>query len=159
MLVTYRIYDPEVYHVLLSVEIWTPMDLRSVAPGVECGDVTSVKSLALCYDEPRYTMVDIIAAKRIMEVTKFLYLSGASLPDGMSGYYNVDSPSRLTTMWNHLANSAADSEMEQFLFVGCFDDPEAIYEVEENCEFQIGRLVTNVKKTGLKKCPVLKSPL
>jgi len=131
-------------------EIWTPRDLQSVAPGVQCGDVTSVKSLALCYDEPRYTMVDIIAAKRIMVVTKSLYLSGASLPDGMSSYWDVDSPSRATTMWNHLANSAEDSGMEQFIFIGCFDDSEAIYEIEEGCDYHIGSLVINAKKAGLK---------
>merc|ERR1719233_1266720 len=39
-------------------EIWTPSDIQSVAPCVECGDVTSVKCLTLCYDEdiPMYTM-------------------------------------------------------------------------------------------------------
>jgi len=132
-------------------EIWTPRDLRNVAPGVECGDVTSVKCLALCYDEPKYTMADIIEAKEIMKVTKSLYLSGASLPDDMSGFYDLGSPrmDSLTTMWDHLANSAGDSGMEQFLFIGCFDDPEAIYEVHEYCDYAIGKLAMNAKKTGL----------
>jgi len=134
-------------------DIWTPRDIRSVGPCAECGDVTSVKSLALCYDEPRYTMLDIIEARKIMKVTKSLYLSGASLPDNMSGYYDLGRSTNmqsLITMWDHLANSAANSGMEQFLFIGGFDDPEAIYEVEEtNCDYAIGELVMNAKKSGL----------
>jgi len=114
-------------------EIWTPQDLRTVAPGVECGDVTSVKCLALCYIEPRYTCYDLMMAMKILKVTKSLYLSGASLPDNMMG---------------RLDCSAA--EMEQFLFIGSFDDPEAIYEVEDDqCDYQIMRLVINAKKAGL----------
>ena len=140
-MVTYKMHDPEVYLVLLSVEIWTPRNLRSVAPSVECEDVTSVKCLALCCDAPRYTMHDLMEAKKIVKVTKSLYLSGASLPDNMMGYHE---------MWNYLANSAAESEMEQFLFVGSFDDPDAIYEVEDDrCDYQIGRLVIKAKKAGL----------
>merc|ERR1719233_100627 len=134
-------------------DIWTPRDIRSVGPCAECGDVTSVKSLALCYDEPRYTMLDIIEARKIMKVTKSLYLSGASLPDNMSGYYDLGRSTNmqsLITMWDHLANSAAKSGMEQFLFIGGFDDPEAIYEAEEtNCDYAIGELVMNAKKSGL----------
>jgi len=131
-------------------EIWTPRDLRNVAPGVECGDVTSVKCLALCYDEPRYTMHDMMEAMKIMKVTKSLYLSGASLPEDMSAYYDCRNPQ--VNMWSHLANSAVDSDIEQFLFIRCFDDPEAIYELEERCgcDYHIGKLAMSAKKTGLK---------
>jgi len=129
-------------------DIWTPRDIRIVAPGAEYGDVTSVKSLALCYDNSRYTMRDIIEARKIMKVTKSLYLSGASLPDNMMDSYDIGD--RSANIWYHLENSAADSEMEQFLFFGCFDDPEAIYEVEDaDCDYAIGKLVMNAKKTGL----------
>jgi len=124
-------------------EIWTPKELHTIAPGVECGDVTSVKCLALCYAEPRYTCYDLMKAKKILKVTKSLYLSGASLPDNMMGQYDIED--RIANMWNHLAYSAA--EMEQFLFIGSFDDPEAIYEVED--AYQIMRLVINAKKAGL----------
>jgi len=129
-------------------EIWTPKELHTIAPGVECGDVTSVKCLALCYAEPRYTCFDLMKAKKILKVTKSLYLSGASLPDNMMDSYDIGD--RSANIWYHLENSAADSEMEQFLFFGCFDDPEAIYEVEDaDCDYAIGKLVMNAKKTGL----------
>jgi len=120
-------------------EIWTPMDIRCVAPGAESGDVKSVKCLALCY-EPRYTIGDMKEAKKIVGVAKSLYLSGASMPDDM-GYYG---------MWSKLANSAAESEMEQFIFAGNSDDQEAMYEIENrSCDYHVGRLVTRAKKTGL----------
>jgi len=116
-------------------EIWTPKELHTIAPGVECGDVTSVKCLALCYAEPRYTCYDLMKAKKILKVTKSLYLSGASLPDNMMG---------------RLDCSAA--EMEQFLFIRSFDDPEAIYEVEDDqCDYEIMSLVIKAKKAGLIK--------
>merc|ERR1719427_707037 len=79
-------------------------------------------------------------AKKIVGVAKSLYLSGASLPDLM-GHYE---------MWFKLANSASDSEMEEFIFAGSFDDKEALYEIEDTCsDYQVGRLVTRAKKTGL----------
>ena len=116
------------------------MDIRCVAPGAESGDVKSVKCLALRY-EPRYTIGDMKEATKIVGVAKSLYLSGASLPDLM-GYYE---------MWFKLANSTAGSEMEQFIFAGSFDDQEAMYEIEDEdaCDYQVGRLVTRAKKTGL----------
>jgi len=127
-------------------EIWTPQDLRTVAPGVECGDVTSVKCLALCYIEPRYTCYDLMMAMKILKVTKSLYLSGASLPDNMMGRYDIED--RIANMWYHLDRFAA--EMDQFLFIGSFDDPEAIYEVEDDrCDYEIMSLVIKAKKAGL----------
>jgi len=127
-------------------EIWTPMDIRCIGPGAESGNVKRVKSLALCY-EPRYAINDIWEAKKIVKVTKSLYLSGASLPDNM---YRYD-------MWRQLAN-AVDSEIELFIFVGSFDDEEAVYEIEnqptnemeDKCDWHVGRLVTMAKKTGLR---------
>ena len=82
-----------------------------------------------------------------MKVTKSLYLSGASLPDNM---YRYD-------MWRQLANSV-DSEIEQFIFVGSFDDEEVMYEIEnqptnemeDKCDWHVGRLVSMAKKTGLR---------
>merc|ERR1712179_797980 len=89
-------------------------------------------------------------AMKIMKVTKSLYLSGASLPEDMSAYYDCRNPQ--VNMWSHLANSAVDSDIEQFLFIRCFDDPEAIYELEERCgcDYHIGKLAMSAKKTGLK---------
>ena len=67
--------------------IWSALDIRMVAPGVQPPDrkvdVGSVKCLALCQDELQYTMADMREAIKIMEVAKSLHMSGASLPDCM----------------------------------------------------------------------------
>jgi len=117
-----------------SYEIWTPRDIQCVAPSVKCGDVTSVKCLALCCDEPRYTMADINQALEIVKVAKSLYLCGTSLPEGMG-------------TWSRLADTAA--EMDHFKFLGSFNDDETIYKIEDECVDGFGRLVTRAKISGL----------
>ena len=116
------------------------MDIRCIAPGAESGNVKIVKSLALCY-EPRYTMEDMREALKIVGVAKSLYLSAASLP--------VDFEIIAYDMWRNLANSAEGSGMEQFIFAGSFEDQEAMYEIDEDCGYLVGRLVTTAKKAGL----------
>merc|ERR1719320_1568367 len=120
-----------------SYEIWTPMDIRCIAPGAESGNVKSVKCLALCY-EPRYTMEDMREALKIVGVAKSLYLSAASFP--------VDFEIIAYDMWRNLANSAEGSEMEHFIFAGSFENQEAMYEIDEDCGYLVGRLVTTAKK-------------
>jgi len=120
-----------------SFEIWTPRDIQCVAPSVECGDVTSVKCLTLCCDEPTYTMADIYRAREIVKVAKSLFVSVTSLPEEMSWCGH----------WNGLANGAG--EMDNFTLIGNLNDDEAMYGMGEECEKALGELVARAKKAGL----------
>jgi len=124
-----------------SYEIWTPRDIRCVAASAECGDVTSVKCLALCCEEPGYTMADMVQAKKILKVAKSWYVSGASFP-------------RAAEWCEWLANLAG--ELDNFTFIGNINDDDAMYEVGSyECEEGLGKLVPRAKKAGLINIAIL----
>jgi hypothetical protein len=118
--------------------VWTPIDIRSVAPCVLSGDVSSVTCMALYHAKPRYTEADMWEAVQIAGVTKSLYLCGASLPDSMD--YDAQ-------WWQELVYKAKN--MDNFMFVASVADTEAVHEVAEACEYFIARLVISSKKAGL----------
>jgi len=120
-----------------SAQNWTPRDIRSLAPSVMSGDVTSVKYLTLHTDIPFYSMEDMSEALKIVKVAKSLYVTAPVVKYGGMG------------CWQDLADTAAG--LEKLFIVGVYDtwDDYNMYEFGEGHEEQVGRLVTRAKETTI----------
>ena len=101
---------------------WTPTYIRCAAPGVRCGDVTSVNYLALMGDDlaSQYSLADLREAIQILGVSQSLYLCIDSLPDSMG-----------RQEWLELAEKA--SRMELCMIFSNNDDEKTVKNLRKAC--------------------------